>query len=90
MSKLKVYKIFARLVSLFQAYSIDPDQKEELVSLIEKLLGDRTTLVVGSAVMAFEEVCPERTELIHKQFRKLCHLLVDVEEWGQVRKSKLF
>ena len=49
-------------------------------------MGDRTTLVVGSAVMAFEEVCPERTELIHKQFRKLCHLLVDVEEWGQVRK----
>ena len=57
------------------------------MSLIEKLLGDRTTLVVGSAVMAFEEVCPERTELIHKQFRKLCHLLVDVEEWGQVKKS---
>ena len=28
-------------------YSIDPDQKEELVGLIEKLLADRTTLVVG-------------------------------------------
>ena len=67
-----------------KAYSIDPDQKEELVNIIEKLLGDRTTLVVGSAVMAFEEVCPERTDLIHKQFRKLCNLLVDVEEWGQV------
>ena len=47
-------------------------------------MGDRTTLVVGSAVMAFEEVCPDRIDLIHKQFRKLCHLLVDVEEWGQV------
>ena len=67
-----------------KAYSIDPDQKEELVNIIEKLLGDRTTLVVGSAVMAFEEVCPERIDLVHKQFRKLCHLLVDVEEWGQV------
>ena len=65
-------------------YSIDPDQKEELVAMIEKLLGDRTTLVVGSAVMAFEEVCPERTELIHKQFRKLCNLLADIDEWGQV------
>ena len=29
-------------------YSIDPDQKEELVGLIEKLLADRTTLVVGN------------------------------------------
>ena len=67
-----------------KAYSIDPDQKEELVNIIEKLLGDRTTLVVGSAVMAFEEVCPERIDLVHKQFRKFCHLLVDVEEWGQV------
>ena len=36
--------------------SLDPDQKEELVTVIEKLLADRTTLVVGSAVMAFEEV----------------------------------
>ena len=43
-------------------HSIDPDQKEELIGLIEKLLADRTTLVVGSAVMAFEEVCPEKTE----------------------------
>ena len=68
-------------------YSIDPDSKEELVGLIEKLLGDRTTLVVGSAVMAFEEVCPERTELIHKQFRKLCNLLADIDEWGQVCNS---
>ena len=68
-------------------YSIDPDSKEELIGLIEKLLGDRTTLVVGSAVMAFEEVCPERTELIHKQFRKLCNLLADIDEWGQVCNS---
>jgi AP-3 complex subunit beta len=48
------------------------------------LLSDRTTLVVGSAVMAFEEVCPERIELVHKNYRKLCNLLVDVDEWGQV------
>lgn len=41
-------------------------------------------LVAGSVVMAFEEVCPDRIDLIHKNFRKLCNLLVDVEEWGQV------
>ncbi|EDW00024.1 AP-3 complex subunit beta-2 [Drosophila grimshawi] len=65
-------------------YSLDPDQKDELVTVIEKLLSDRTTLVVGSAVMAFDEVCPERVDLIHKNYRKLCNLLVDVDEWGQV------
>lgn len=41
-------------------------------------------LVMGSAIQAFEEVCPERIDLIHKNYRKLCNLLVDVEEWGQV------
>ncbi|KAB7504364.1 AP-3 complex subunit beta-1 [Armadillidium nasatum] len=43
-----------------------------------------STLVVGSAVMAFEEVCPERIDLIHANYKKLCCLLVDVEEWGQI------
>ncbi|XP_015608069.1 AP-3 complex subunit beta-1 isoform X2 [Cephus cinctus] len=65
-------------------YSLDPEQKEELINVLEKLLSDKTTLVVGSAVMAFEEVCPERIDLIHKNYRKLCNLLVDVDEWGQV------
>ncbi|KAJ8417941.1 hypothetical protein AAFF_G00227840 [Aldrovandia affinis] len=65
-------------------YSLDPDQKDALIEVIEKLLTDKTTLVAGSVVMAFEEVCPERIELIHKNYRKLCNLLVDVEEWGQV------
>lgn len=65
-------------------YGLDGEQKEELIGVIEKLLSDRTTLVVGSAVMAFEEVCPERVDLIHKNYRKLCNLLVDVDEWGQI------
>ncbi|XP_051847771.1 AP-3 complex subunit beta-1 isoform X1 [Antechinus flavipes] len=65
-------------------YSLDPEQKEMLIEVIEKLLKDKSTLVAGSVVMAFEEVCPDRIDLIHRNYRKLCNLLVDVEEWGQV------
>jgi len=65
-------------------YSLEPEMKEELIAVLEKLLADRTTLVIGSAVMAFEEVCPDMIELIHKNYRKLVSLLVDVEEWGQI------
>ena len=68
----------------FFNFRLDPEQKEDLVQLIDKLLADKTTLVVGSAVMAFEEVCPERIDLVHKNYRKLCNLLIDVDEWGQV------
>ncbi len=34
--------------------------------------------------MAFEEVCPDRLDLVHKHYRKLCNTLVDIDEWGQV------
>ena len=34
--------------------------------------------------MAFLTVCPDRIDLVHKNYRKLCNLLVDVDEWGQV------
>lgn len=64
--------------------SLDPELKPELVKIIQKLLEDRTVLVIGSAVMAFQEVCPERVDLIHQIYRKLCALLGDVDEWGQV------
>ena len=36
------------------------------MELIVKLLEDKSTVVAGSAVQAFEEVCPERLDLIHK------------------------
>ncbi|BFY98475.1 hypothetical protein BsWGS_01515 [Bradybaena similaris] len=65
-------------------YSLDPETKDQLIEVLDRLLGDKTTLVAGSAIQAFVEICPERIDLIHKNYRKLCNLLVDVEEWGQV------
>lgn len=34
--------------------------------------------------MAFQELCPDRIDLVHRHYRKLCGLLVDVDEWGQI------
>ncbi|KAL1235440.1 AP-3 complex subunit [Trichinella spiralis] len=65
-------------------YLLDPELKDQLIEIISRLLADKATLVIGSAVYAFEEVCPERLDLIHKHYRKLCAALVDVDEWGQV------
>ena len=57
---------------------------EELIEIISRLLGDKSPLVAGSAVLAFRRVCPDRIDLIHKNYRKLCQLLIDVDEWGQL------
>lgn len=34
--------------------------------------------------ISFTQVCPNKFELLHPAYRKLCHLLADVDEWGQI------
>jgi len=63
----------------------DVDQKHILLELLQKLLNeDTSTMVLSSAVIAFWELCPHELERLHGSYRKLCHLLTDVDEFGQV------
>ena len=65
-------------------YSIDAGQEKALTSVIMDLVRDPSVLVTGSAVHAFEEVCPSRIDLVHGVYRKLCVVLAEMDEWGQV------
>ena len=38
----------------------------------------------GSAVAAFNEICPDRVDLLHPHYRRLCKRLVDADQWGQM------
>ncbi|KAI9253983.1 adaptin N terminal region-domain-containing protein [Phascolomyces articulosus] len=67
-----------------KCYSLDASQKDALIEIIASLLKDRSTITIGSTIMAFNEVCPNRFDLIHPCFRKLCGLLADCDEWGQM------
>ena len=63
----------------------DVGQAEQLVEIITRLLeDDGSTMVLSSAMIAFCEICPHRLELLHGCYRKVCHLLTDMDEWGQV------
>jgi AP-3 complex subunit beta len=70
--------------ALPKIFNIDNDQLDNLKQIIEKLLKDTSTMVLGSAVAAFNEICPTSYDLIHRSYRKLCHLLADLDEWTQV------
>lgn len=48
------------------------------------MLKEKSPLAIGSVAVAFEAVCPTRLDLLHQQYRRLCRMLVDVDEWGQV------
>lgn len=65
-------------------FSLEPELQPQLIECIDYLLGDKRTLVLGSAVYAFEETCPDHLQILHKHYRSLCRALVDVDEWGQV------
>ncbi|ORX88456.1 hypothetical protein K493DRAFT_268293 [Basidiobolus meristosporus CBS 931.73] len=67
-----------------KCYSLDPSQKENLIEIIEILLKDKSAFTIGSVIMAFNELCPDRFDLIHKHYRKLCYMLIDTDEWGQI------
>ncbi|CAN7095092.1 unnamed protein product [Brassica rapa subsp. narinosa] len=54
---------------------------EELVGI---LLNDHSPGVVGAAAAAFTSICPNNFSLIGKNYKKLCQILPDVEEWGQI------
>ncbi|KAG0027329.1 AP-3 complex subunit beta-2 [Podila clonocystis] len=77
-----VRKIAAHAIP--KCYQLDPAQKDALVDIISTMLGDNSTFTIGSVLMAFNQVCPDRLDLIHPQYRKLCRMLVDMDEWGQI------
>ena len=68
-------------------YSVDIEQLSQVTQIIEKLLNDTSTMVLGSAIASYNEICPLNYELLHKSYRKICHLLADLDEWSQVTYS---
>ena len=72
-----------------KVFRLDKTRQHELVEIIEAMLRDAAPFVLSSAVAAFQEVCPDRVDLIHRHFRKICRMLVDMDEWGQILMANL-
>lgn len=60
-------------------------ERNMLKELLKNMLNeDNSTMVLTSVIIAFWELYPEEYQMLHGSFRKLCHLLTDMDEWGQV------
>lgn len=80
-----VRKCAANALAKLSPRCTDNVQKDMLLDIMVQLLNtDTSTMVLSSALIAFTELCPTRLELLHGSFRKICHLLTDMDEWGQV------
>ncbi|KAI0313175.1 adaptin N terminal region-domain-containing protein [Amylostereum chailletii] len=76
-------------LSLPKCYNLDDSHLPALIQILSTLLRDRSPLSIGSVAVAFEAICPTRLDLLHPHYRRLCRVLVDVDEWGQVNLLEL-
>jgi vesicle coat complex subunit len=74
----------AAVNSIIKCYQMNPENKPVYVDYIELGLKDSSPYVIGCVVNAFNKICPERLDLIHPHFRRLCYVLIDVDSWGQL------
>ena len=79
----------AAALAIPKCYRLDPNTLPQLIGYLSTLLGDSQYFVVGPAVTAFLEVCPDRIDLIHKHYRSLVKKLVDMDEWSQLSTLRL-
>ena len=79
----------AAALAIPKCYKLDPSTLPQLLEYLSLLLGDKQYFVVGPAVTAFLEVCPNRIDLIHKHYKALVRKLVDMDEWGQLATLRL-
>jgi AP-3 complex subunit beta len=74
----------AAALACVKCVTLDPNTRPQVEEYLAKLLGDQQYYVAGAAVQAFIEICPERLDMIHPVYRKLCKMVVDMDEWGQL------
>ena len=79
----------AAALAIPKCYRLEQTTLPQLLEHLSTLLGDRQYYVVGAAVTAFLEVCPDRIDLIHKHYRTLLRKLVDMDDWGQLALIRL-
>ena len=77
------YKVLSVCPCLF-LMSLDPALKGDLIPLLHILLVDKIPAVLSCALSAWEHVCPERTDLLHRSYRQICRVLIEMDEWGQL------
>lgn len=83
MSRVSCAVVPPAIEGYLSTFSLDSSHLPYLTEIISMMLHERSPLSVGCVVVAFEAVCPTQLDLVHKEYRRLCNMVVDLDEWGQ-------
>lgn len=70
-------------VAISKCYDMDYSNGEQLFGLLLKLLADNNPEVVSAALSTFRKSFPDRLNMLHGIYRRLCRSLPTLNEWGQ-------
>jgi AP-3 complex subunit beta len=70
--------------SIAKCYELDPSNVQQLLELLQKLLNDHSPTVVGTALIALNKILPDRLDLMHPVYRKVCRFIHEFDEWAQI------
>ncbi|KAL9249746.1 AP3-complex subunit beta-A-like protein [Drosera capensis] len=80
--------VYVRKCAAYALSKLNDLQQEQNTCAVEEIIGillnDNSPGVVGAAASAFNSICPNNLSLIGRNYARLCELLPDVEEWGQI------
>ena len=80
----------AAALACVKCVRLDPNTRPQVEEYISALLADKQYFVTGAAVQAFMEIFgTERLDMIHPVYRRLCKMVVDMDEWGQLAVLRL-
>lgn len=70
-------------LAIVKCYQLSSDARSALKIHLSTLLNDRHPAVLSTALVAYSAISPLNFTLLHPHYRKLCHALSDMDEWGQ-------
>src|SRR5258708_22111752 len=85
MSKLNAFFFLWTEKTQTSFRSLDSTQVSSLIPILTSLLGDHSPLTIGAVAVAFDTLSSTRLDLLHPHYRRLCRMLCDIDEWGQVQ-----
>lgn len=71
-------------IAITKTNALNPDLRTRLIEYLKVLLADDAPTVIASALETYEKVCPDRAELLHPSYRRICSSLSQMDEFNQV------
>ena len=70
--------------SLLKLYQWDPSQLDSVIAILKILLREVNALVFSSAIIAYNEICPTRYDLLTPCYRRMIDMLPMMDDAAQV------